>query len=153
MFMEIVENKMADTAVIDRNRRVVAEFLAGTHSGRLEVIDATVAEGILTRGFPGGNPTSREEYKEWFRAFRSGFSGMVFETLATVADETNVAVRWRVTVDHTGPFAGVEPTGKRVSFEGVALYRLANGLIVETSLYIDELALLVQVGALPALAA
>jgi predicted ester cyclase len=144
---------MADTAIVERNRRVVAEFLAGTHSGRFDVVDMTVAESIVTRGFPGGNPRNREEYKQWFRTFQSGFSGMKFETLATVADETNVAVRWRVTVGHTGRFAGVAPTGRRVSFEGVALYRLENGLIAETSLYIDELALLGQVGALPALAA
>jgi len=144
---------MSETAIIDRNRRVVAEFLAGTHSGRFDVIDATVAGSIVTRGFPGFNPTNREEYKQWFRTFQSGFSGMEFDTPTTVADEENVAVRWRVTVNHTGLFAGVEPTGKRVSFEGMALYRVEDGRIVETSLYIDELSLLQQVGAVPAIAA
>jgi steroid delta-isomerase-like uncharacterized protein len=144
---------MTDKSTIERNRRTVEEFLDGTHSGRLEVIDRTVAEGIVTRGFPGGNPSSREEYKQWFRDFQSGFSGMGFETPAVVADESNVAVRWRVTVSHTGSFAGVAPTGKRLSFEGMALYRMENGLIAETSLYIDELSLLRQVGAIPAIAA
>ena len=144
---------MTETSIIDRNRQVVADFLAGTHSGRFDVIDTTVAEHIATRGFPGFNPTNREEYKEWFRTFQSGFSDMEFETPATVADAENVAVRWRVTVNHTGRFAGVEATGKRVSFEGMALYRVEDGQIVDTSLYIDELSLLQQVGAVPAMAA
>jgi len=138
---------------VHNNRQVVSAFLTGTHSGDFDVIDRTVAERIVTRGFPGGNPTNREEYKQWFRTFQAGFSDMVFETPAMVADDDHVAVRWRVTVSHTGPFAGVEPTGSRVSFEGMAFYGLENGLIVETSLYIDELSLLRQLGAIPMSAA
>lgn len=70
-----------------------------------------------------------------------------------VADEDHVAVRWIFTVDHTGPFAGVTSTGKRIVFDGTAFYRLVEGRIVETWLHIDQLSLLGQVGALPALAA
>ncbi len=59
----------------------------------------------------------------------------------------------RTTVDHTGPFAGVPATGRRVSFTGVALYRMESGLIAEAWLHLDELALLSQIGAVQALAA
>lgn len=144
---------MTDIGKIERNRATVAKFLDGTHSGRFEVIDETVAENLITHGFPGGNPTSREQYKQWFKGFQSGFSIVGFETLALVADEEKVAVRWRFTVDHTGPFAGVNATGRRIAFDGMVLYRLENGLIAETWLHINELSLLTQVGALPALAA
>lgn len=141
---------LRDSAGPDRARNIdtVNRFLAGTHGSDIDVVDRTVARDIVTHGFPGGNPSSREEYKEWFRTFRSSFSNMSFEALSTVADETRVAVRWRVGVDHTGPFAGVEPTGRRVVFEGVATYRLENGLIVETWLDMDRLALLAGIGAL-----
>lgn len=138
---------------VEQNRATVARFLEATHSGRLEVIDETVAEGILTHGFPGGNPASRDDYKQWFRDFQAGFSNAEFETLAIVADEERAAARWRVTADHTGPFAGIEATGRRISFTGMVLYRLENGLIAETWLHIDELSLLGQIGAVPALAA
>ena len=113
----------------------------------------TVADRIVTHGFPGGNPDSRESYKQWFRGFQSGFSDMHFETLAMVAEDDRVAVRWRMNVKHTGPFAGVAPTGKPVVFEGMVLYRLENGVIAETWLHIDELSLLGQVGAIPKLVA
>ena len=144
---------MTDIGAIDRNRALVEKFLDGTHSGRFEVIDETVVENLVTHGFPGGNPTSREEYKQWFFGFQSGFSVVDFETLAMVADEEKVAVRWRFTVDHTGPFAGVEGSGRRVAFDGMVLYRIENGLIAETWLHINELSLLSQVGAIPAIAA
>lgn len=135
------------------NRRVAEAFIWGTHTGDLGVIDRTVADTIVCHGFPGGNPTSRETYKAWFARFASGFSNMAFEVLSTVADEEKVAMRWRVSVDHTGPFAGVDPTGKRIVFDGMVLYRIEDGLIVETWLHIDELSLLGQVGALMPLAA
>ena len=144
---------MINSSTVERNRATVARFLDGTHSGRFEVIDETVAEGIVTHGFPGGNPASRDEYKQWFIGFQSGFSIVGFETLAMVADEEKVAVRWRFTVDHTGPFAGVEASGRRIAFDGMVLYRLENGLIHETWLHVNELSLLQQVGAIPALAA
>ena len=70
-----------------------------------------------------------------------------------VADAEKVAVRWRFTVDHTGPFAGVAGSGKRIAFDGMVLYRLEDGLIAETWLHINELSLLTQIGALPTLAA
>lgn len=143
---------MTNSAQIERNRTVVAEFLDGTHSGRFEVIEDTVAETIVTHGFPGGNPDSRQSYRQWFLGFQAGFTVVGFDVPAMVADEESVAVRWEFTVDHTGPFAGVPATGKRITFDGTAFYRLENGRIVETWLHIDQLSLLGQVGALPAMA-
>ena len=140
----------------ESNRRTVARFLAGTHGAdlaQLAVIDETVSPGIVCHGFPGGDPVDRESYKAFFRTFRQAFDAMVFKTYATVADEDFVAVRWRVEVDHVGPFAGVQPDGRRVGFDGMALYRMADGLIAETWLHINELELLAGIGAIPAQAA
>jgi predicted ester cyclase len=147
------ETDMTDPSRIAATRRVAEEFIWGVHTGDLDVIDRTVAETLVCHGFPGGNPTSRATYKAWFAAFGASFSNMGFEVLSTVADEEKVAMRWRVSVDHTGPFAGVDPTGKRVVFDGMVLYRVENGLIAETWLHINELSLLGQVGALIPLAA
>lgn len=134
-----------------RNEAVVRRFLAGTHGGDLAVIDETVSPDIVTHGFPGGtDPDSRESYRAFFEDFGRAFSNMAFEVQHLVADAARVAVRFAVAVDHTGPFAGAAPTGRRVRFEGMALYRMADGRIAETWLHLDERALLTQVGALPA---
>jgi len=129
------------------NIATVTHFLNGTHAGNLSVIDDTVHQTIVTHGFPGGSPASREQYKQWFVTFGSSFSNMTFEIQSLVADRTTVAVRWRVDVDHTGPFAGVDPTGRRVSFTGTAFYRMQDGRIAETWLHVDERGLLAQLAA------
>ncbi len=138
-----------DRNSIDRNIATVTRFFDNTHSGYLDIIDQTVSENIVTHGFFGGNPASRAQYKQWFQGFQMAFTNGHAELLATTVDDTNVAVHWRVSADHTGPFAGSPATGRRVSFSGMVRYRLENGMIAETWLYADEHELLRQIGAMP----
>jgi predicted ester cyclase len=139
----------------DRNRETVLAFLGGTHSPNIEdvrVIDTTVAEAIRCHGFPGGDFGDRESYKNFFRVFRKSFSDMEFKVHAIVADEKFVAARWQIWARHTGDFAGVKADGRRITFDGMVLYRMEEGKIVETWLHINEMALLSQIGAIPAAA-
>lgn len=131
----------------ERNRDTVIKFFDGTHSGNIDVIDETVSPEIVTHGFPGHSPQSIAEYKQFFRHFGAGFTNMAYEKRSVVADEDRVAVRFSIAVDHTGPYLGIAPTGRHVEFEGMVLYRLENGLIVETWLHLDGLSFLSQIGA------
>lgn len=140
---------MNETHVTEHNRATVAYFLDRTHSGHFDAVDETVAPGIVTHGFPCHSPQSREEYKQFFEDFNAAFSNMEYRTLALVADDTYVAARFFVGVDHTGPYNGVAPTGRRVEFTGFGLYRLEDGLIAETWLQLDAVSFLSQIGALP----
>ena len=59
----------------------------------------------------------------------------LFPDLAIVADDVmeqgdKVAVRWHVTATHTGPGAGLEPTGRHVSFRGLTWLEFRDGKIV-----------------------
>jgi predicted ester cyclase len=145
---------MTGARTVERNRRTVETFFAGTHGGNPGVIDQTVAENIVTHGFPQGrNPASRAQYKQFFAEFGAGFSNMSYRTPAWLCDGDKVAVRFEIEVDHTGRYLGLPPTGRRVAFTGIALYRLEEGMIAETWLHLDALAILGQIGATPAKAA
>jgi predicted ester cyclase len=141
------------------NLDIVRRFLAGTHSANVEdvaVIDETVAASIVCHGFPGfpnGEFAGREDYKTFFRVFRSSFSDMDFETLATIARGDFVSAHWKIWATFSGPFADVVPDGRRVVFDGVALYRLQDGLIAETWLGFNMPLLLAQLGPQPRQAA
>lgn len=135
------------------NLETVRRFLAGTHSHdpeAVEVIDRTVADSIICHGFPGfpdGELSGREAYKTFFRVFRQSFSDMEFTTLGTLANGAFVSAHWQVWATFSGEFAGAAPTGRRVVFDGVALYRMENGLIAETWLSFNMPLLLAQLGA------
>ena len=147
---------MIDRNIAETNRRVVARFLAGTHSPDIEdiaVIDHTVGETILCHGFPGFVINDHESYKAFFRVFRQSFTDMDWKVHALLADETYVAARWTIDATFSGDFAGVKADGRRITFNGMVLYRMEDGLIVETWLHINETMLLSAIGAIPTLAA
>jgi predicted ester cyclase len=140
----------------DMNRRTVERFLAGTHSRNIEdveIIDETVGDTIVCHGFPGFVINDHESYKNFFRVFRQSFTDMDWTVDALVADETHVSARWQITASFTGDFAGQRADGRRITFDGMVLYRMEGGLIAETWLHINEMQLLTAIGALPALAA
>lgn len=140
-------------SVAETNRAAVKEFLERSHAGDLAVIDTKVAENIVTHGFPcGRSPASREEYKAFFVGFGEAFTNMEYRTLSLVADEHSVAARFFVAVDHTGEYNGHPATGRRVTFEGMGLYRMQNGQIAETWLQLDGVSFLSQIGAIAAAA-
>lgn len=138
------------TNTIEQHKHTVRRFLEGTHSGRHEVVDETVHPAIVTHGFPGGNPDSRETYKAFFAAMDESLRGMDFRIDAMIGEGDQVAVRFTVEADHAGEFMGVPATGRRVRFGGMVIYRLLDGLIAETWLLPDGATLLQQMGVLDA---
>ena len=46
-------------------------------------------------------------------------------------------------------FAGTAPTGRQVSNEGIGIYRVEDGKIVESWSQVDRLGVLQQIGAVP----
>jgi predicted ester cyclase/uncharacterized protein YjiS (DUF1127 family) len=120
------------------NLDTVRRFLAGTHSNCLadvDVIDATVAESITCHGFPGfpdGEFQGREAYKTFFRVFQASFSDIEFTSVAHYEAAGFVSAHWSCEATFSGDFAGIAPDRRRVHFDGVAVYRMEDGLIAET---------------------
>lgn len=139
--------------IIERNAANVRRFLEHTHGGRFDVIDELVDANIITHGFPcGTNPASRAEYRAFFENLDELWADMVFELHALVANEHHVAARFTVIGTHASDAMGIPATGRRVTFDGMALYRMKDGRIAETWLHPDNAAILEQLGAFEAAA-
>lgn len=98
----------------------------------------------------GQAPLDRAAMSQFLSATRLAFPDWRVEVLELVAHGELVAVRWRGTVTHEGPFHGIPPTGRRVHVSGMNMYRLAEGRIAEEWEQMDSLGLLRQLGVLPA---
>lgn len=135
------------------NRETAERFLNGTHSKNIadiDIIDETVGETIVCHGFPGFVIEDRESYKNFFRTFRRSFTDMDWTVHALIADDTYVSARWQIEATFSSDFAGAKADGRRVAFDGMVLYRMEDGLIVETWLHLNEMMLLAAIGAIPA---
>jgi|ERR1022692_4483483 predicted ester cyclase len=64
-----------------------------------------------------------------------------------VAEADRVVTRLTFEGTHRGPFRGIEPTGRRVRFGAIRIYRLSDGKVVETWAHQDALGLLQQLRA------
>jgi predicted SnoaL-like aldol condensation-catalyzing enzyme len=67
-----------------------------------------------------------------------------------VAEGDKVAARRSYKGTHRGELLGIPPTGKPVQIGGISIFRLAGGKITEHWEQIDGLALMQQLGVVPA---
>ena len=78
------------------------------------------------------------------------FSDLHTKTEMLIAEGDKVVEYFTTTGKQTGEFLGIPATGKSTSVEGISIFRIANGKIVEHWGVNDALALLMQLGAMPA---
>jgi steroid delta-isomerase-like uncharacterized protein len=90
-------------------------------------------------------------FMQWFGALLAAFPDIGFEVLSITAQKEHAAVRYRVTgtFDGTGKFEGLTPNGARVEIEGLDLFTVHDGLIVENHGYLNAADMARQLGALP----
>jgi steroid delta-isomerase-like uncharacterized protein len=83
-------------------------------------------------------------------AFTTGFPDSRISIEACIAEGDTVVTRWTLTGTHQGMFQGIPPTGRAVRFNGIEFNRVLKGRLVEHWSMFDNLALLQQIGAMPA---
>lgn len=60
------------------------------------------------------------------------FADMQVDILDLIEEDNKVTIRARFTGVHTGDFYDVKPTGKKICFEALEIFRMENGKIVES---------------------
>jgi steroid delta-isomerase-like uncharacterized protein len=73
-----------------------------------------------------------------------------FEIQDIVAESDRVVVRWTNSGTNVGDFGGMPATGRAFTIDGIDVYRLRDGKLAEHWHVVDMLALLQQLGFLPA---
>ena len=81
---------------------------------------------------------------------RAGFPDVQWTLEDVVSDGDKVAGRYTMRGTHTGAFMGVPPSGKPFAVTSMAIYRIANGQIVEEHGLPDMMGIMMQIGAIPA---
>jgi steroid delta-isomerase-like uncharacterized protein len=108
-----------------------------------------IADQLISPDFSGPAGNGPEGFKALVLPLRQGFPDLHFKIEDVVVEGSRVAVRWTWTGTHRGLFAGVAPTGRQVSNEGISIYLIEDGRIATTWSQVDRLGVLQQIGALP----
>jgi steroid delta-isomerase-like uncharacterized protein len=116
-------------------------------TGNVAVVDELLAPSFVDHAAEmGGDDASREGFKSQVRQFRTAFPDGRSQIEDLIAAGDRVVARWTDGGTHLGEWQGVAPTGKRVRFSGIDIYRIQDGRVVEYWCSEDELGLLRQVG-------
>lgn len=143
------EKAAQPSAIAESNKRIMERFTREF----LPTGDAALAEKFLSPDvvihFAGQQQQGRDTYLGIVAANRKAFPDLVWTVDQMVADGDTVAIRYTMTGTQRGTFAGIPATGKAVTAQSMAFYRLADGKIVEERAQLDMLAVLQQIGAIP----
>ncbi len=115
----------------------------------LSAFDRFCAPDYLWHGMDGAEVHGLEPFKREVAVFFDAFPDINVEVLDVVVGADRAAVRFRESGTHAGQLADLQPTGRRVAWDGVAIYRVANELLVEEWSVSDRLGMFEKLGASP----
>lgn len=128
---------------------VVDAFFGAVSTLDPAAFDRVVAPGCVDHGAPPGTPPGPAGYLGTMRFLRAALD-LRFHELDRGVTGDKVWLRVRYTGRHQGELFGMPATGREFTFDSMHLYRVADGQVAEHWAVRDDLALLRQLGAVPA---
>ena len=113
--------------------------------GRVDVIDQIVAEDYVDWEIDP-SPAGRADLAGFITAFRGAFGDLDYELQEVFCEGDLVFSRDTVRATHTGDFAGLPRTGKRVVVSAMHIMRVQNGRIAEHWGETDRMSMMQQLG-------
>lgn len=114
----------------------------------LDVADEIVAEDIAFRGSLSVTVQGRDGFKQYVATVRAAFPDFHNTVEDLIAEGDKVVARLTYRGTHKGTLFGIAPTGKQVTYAGIAIFRIADGKIVDGYVMGDTLGLMQQLGAM-----
>jgi predicted ester cyclase len=138
---------MSDT---DDYRQKLERLYSATVGGDLGAVDDIVHVEYTYHGagMIGPDP-GREGLKATIQASRAALSDARLSIEDLILERDRSVVRYRVRGTHTGELLGAPATGHDVDYSGIAIYRWAQGKIIEEWDCFEETKLLTALGLLP----
>lgn len=148
---EVVDAVLPTTALTERNialvRRTFDEVINQENSA---VIDEIFAADVIVHDPITGEARGIDAFRRLLGMFDAAFPHHRVAIEAVVSQDDLVSVLHTHTATNTGSFMGMPPTGKTIVVNGLELFRVRDGKIVEFWRKDDDVSLLMQLGMLPA---
>lgn len=129
------------------NVRVAHEHFAAESAHDTPRTLATLAEDIMYHVVASGAIVhGKEAVSKYYDAWWTAFPDVSIEVKRLVASGEWVFAENEVTATHLGPWLGIPPTGRRTVQHLCAVCRMRDGLMIEETVYYDQLERIRQIG-------
>jgi steroid delta-isomerase-like uncharacterized protein len=134
--------------MMENNKALVQRFNDEVWGkGNLDVVYEIFAPDYVRHDLRPGNPLPGPDgQKKIASDFRGAFPDLHTAIDFMVEEGEFVVSRWTAEGTHTGMWGDISPTGKRIRFCGVNIYRIRNGKVIELWNHRDDLGVMQQLG-------
>lgn len=134
---------------VQRNREVIHRFYRAVNAKDRDVFYEIVHPEFVNHGGASGDIVGPKALVESLDPFYAAMPDWHVSEDFVVAEGDRVASRGTISGTHEGSFMGIPPTGKKVSWSGIIIYRLDDGMVIERWQDFDALGMLTQMGVVP----
>jgi predicted ester cyclase len=114
------------------NKELVRRFYEDVYvRWNMALVDEVVSPRFISHDWPEDGLTGPRAFRDYYAGIRSAVPDARYEVDDLIAEGDRVVVRWRLLGTHEGDFRGIAPTGKPIALEGIAIYRLEAGTLME----------------------
>jgi len=121
----------------DENKAIVRRFLEELARGNLDVIDELLSPDFVDRSLMPGQGPTREDFKRTIAEINEAFSTTSFTIEEQLAEGDKVVTKYTESHVGRGEFAGLPPTGREDTNEGIYIHRIRGGKITEEWSIVD----------------
>ena len=136
------------STVQEQNKALIRDTLARIDAGDRDVLREVYSPDVVVH-FPGSPPLDFDATMSMAESFFGALPDFKHHIQDLIAEGDKVVLRVMDEGTHLGEFQGVAPTGKKVSFSVIGIFKIRDGKIVELWEEFDMLGFLQQMGVMP----
>lgn len=133
----------------EENIAIAKNFYKATETGDAELMGRILADNYRSEPVAPGEPTGAKAAIERLKFTYATFAPMQIENVEFFTVGNKVIVRSNITATHSGPFVGLEPTGKTLKFGAIDIHTICDGKIILGHHEEGWMAVFFQLGVLP----
>jgi steroid delta-isomerase-like uncharacterized protein len=144
MNQEATSNRVLVTA---QNRRLIERYYNELwNTWNFDLADQLISPAVKFHGSVGVAVQGLDAFRDYMNLIRSAFPDFHNTVEEMVAEDDRVAARLTYRGTHRGTIFGVAPTGKAISYDGLALFQIQAGKIISGHVLGNVIHLLSQLG-------
>ena len=143
---ENTKNKEVNMSTIQKNKEVIRKLYEQCLNKRnMELLQDFVSEDYIGIGGEKGAAA----FEVPVAALIKALPDVQWNIEEIMGEGDKVVVRWKVQGTHTGPFQHITPTGKKILNDGIGIFELKEGKVINAQVHTDRLGFLQQLEVLP----
>ena len=115
---------------LEENKAIIRNVIEAINERNLALLDELIAPDFVyhtdTQQIQG-----LEVMRQVIEEEINGFPDLHVAIEGVIAEGEKVCIRLKETGTHTGKFRGLPPTGKKINYTAITIWRIVNGKVVE----------------------